>query len=899
MAGFDAVVDGLCARWVAFVGRRPGIVLGVVAVLTAALGAYAAFNLGVNADPRELIDRDLPFQIQQQELSRTFYTLSDGILVVIDADSPTAAARAADDLAARLASRSDLFSQVDVPGGGPFFARNALLYLETDQLEDLADRLSHVQPFLAELARDQSLVGVADLLGQALAAQRDGSATGLDLAATLDRVSTVVEAATAGRRAPDPWGTAVLGGALPAEARTRVVALRRTGEGHTLAPGAPEIGAIRRAARSLGLTPARGYRVRITGEPVMNYEELGAVATQSWHVAVISAVLFAGVVILALRDARTVIALVGSLLVSLIWSNGIAAATVGDLNMISAAFNVLIVGLGGEFGIHFAMRYLEVAGGGRSRTDALVGTARSIGGSLFSSAVTTSIGFFIFLLTDFRGVAQLGLISGFGMFVSLVSTLTVLPALLAIGRPSAVRPAAEIPSWIAQIERVPIRHARGIRIAAVVLGLGGIALLPSIRFDYNVVALHDPSSEAVSTFEELLSSGSSAPWAIDTVARDLADAKDLARRLAGLPSVAEARTVVDYVPKDQDEKLESIETASYLVPTEITAGPDRSDADRRAALARLAQEAARSERANEPTVAARSEQAGDPAVAASAARLRKAIAALLAGPARDAGTPAVLVALERDLVGSLPAQVRDLQRLVATEGVSLEDLPDDLTRQMVAPDGRARVQVLPRGDVGDSHELERFVGEVREVAPEAGGLAVYTVEWGRVTWQAMLAALIGGVACMFVFLVLLWRSFWDGLLAFFPLALAAVLTCAALAVLGEPFNFANVIVLPMLIGMSIDSGVHLVHRHRAEPEEEDVLATSTARAVFFSTLTTMLAFGSLAFAPHRGISAIGKLLTIGVGLVLLCYVVVLPAVLEWDDRRRGRGARAPADPAPA
>lgn len=881
MAGFDATVDSLMARWVAVVDRRPGPVLAVAGILTAILGLYAAFNLGVNADPRELIDPNLPFQVRQDELSKTFHTLADGILVVIDADSPTAAARGADDLAARLATRTDLFAQVEVPGGGPFFARNALLYLESDQLEDLADRLSHVQPFLAELARGQSLVGVSDLLGQALVAQRDGTATGLDLSATLDRVSAVVEAASQGRRAPDPWGTAVLGGAMPAEARSRIVALRRVDEGRTLAPGAPEIEAIRKNARQLGLTPARGYRVRISGEPVMNYEELGAVATQSWHVAVISTVLFAGVVIAALRQTRTVLALVGSLLVSLIWSNGIAAATIHDLNMISAAFNVLIVGLGGEFGIHFAMRYLELASDGRSRSDALVGTARSIGGSLFSSAVTTSIGFFIFLLTDFRGVAQLGLISGMGMFVSLASTVTVLPALLAIGRPVVVPRAstASVPGFLQRLERLPMRHARTIRVAAVVLGLGAVALLPRIHFDYNLVKLHDPNSEAVTTFEELLSRGASAPWAIDVEAPDLGSAVKLAERLGALPTVAEARTVRDYVPKNQDEKLESIETASFLVPQAITSGPDRSDAERRAALARLRDEAAKSA------------QSPDAAVAASATRLQGALDRLLAGPGREGGSPAVLGALERDLVGSLPAQIRDLQRLVATEGVSLEDLPPDLTRQMVAPDGRARVQVLPRGDVGDSHELERFVKEVRDVSPEAGGLAVYTIEWGRVTWSAMLYALVGGVALMFVFLVVLWRSVWDALLAFFPLALASVLTCAALAVLNEPFNFANVIVLPMLIGMSIDSGVHLVHRHRTQ-EEEDVLGTSTARAVFFSTLTTMLAFGSLAFAPHRGIAAIGKMLTIGVGLVLVCYVVVLPAVLEWDDRRR-RGGAAP------
>jgi hypothetical protein len=239
------------------------------------------------------------------------------------------------------------------------------------------------------------------------------------------------------------------------------------------------------------------------------------------------------------------------------------------------------------------------------------------------------------------------------------------------------------------------------------------------------------------------------------------------------------------------------------------------------------------------------------------------------------------------VVGSLPQQIRDLQRLTAPDAVTVESLPDDLRRQMLAPDGRARIQVLPKEDVGDSRALERFVASVQAVAPDAVGLAPYVIEWGRVTWTAMLWALVGGVGCMLVFLMFLWRGLWDPLLAFFPLALAAALTGASLVVLGQTFNFANVIVLPMLIGMSIDSGVHLVHRHRLQADE-NVLGTSTARAVFYSALTTMLAFGSLGLAPHRGMATLGQLLAIGTALVLICYVVVLPAVLEWDDRRRRR-----------
>ncbi|MGH7895198.1 MAG: MMPL family transporter, partial [Candidatus Binatia bacterium] len=451
--GFEAAVDRVCGRWVAFVDRRPGAVLVAVGAVTIALGVYAALTMGVNADPRSLVDPTLPFQVRQREIQKSFHSLADGILLVVDADSPTAAGRAADALGAKLATRTDLYSEVDVPGGGPFFARNALLYLTTDQLEELTDRLSHVQPFLGEFARDQSLVGVADLLRQALEAQRAGKATGLDLAPALDRVSAVVEAVAAGRPAPDPWGAAIMGAALPAEARQRIVALRPVRDMGEIPPDAAELDAVREAVRALDLEPGHGVRVRITGEPVMNGEELGAVARQSLRVAVISTILFTVAVVVALRSARTVLALVGSLLVSLVWSNGIAAATVKDLNIISAAFNVLIVGLGGEFGIHFAMRYIELVANGRRRTDALVGTAESIGGALFSSACTTSIGFFIFVFTDFTGVAQLGIISAAGMFASLASTVTVLPALLAIGAPEPRVSMPELPPWLVGLDR--------------------------------------------------------------------------------------------------------------------------------------------------------------------------------------------------------------------------------------------------------------------------------------------------------------------------------------------------------------------------------------------------------------------------------------------------------------
>jgi hopanoid biosynthesis associated RND transporter like protein HpnN len=876
----ERIVDRTCGRWVEAVSRHVGAVVTTTLLVTVLMGAYAALNLGVDTDPRKLINPDLPFQVRQRDVTAAFRTISDGFLVVIDAESPFAAGEAADALAARLAERRDVFAQVYVPGGGPFYAKNGLLYLEPEQLDDLTDRLSRVQPFLAELARDQSIAGIASLLRDALVAERTGESLGIDLPTALARVSAAVEAAAEGRAAADPWGSELLGDSLPAEARQRVIALRADLDYGSFLNAGPGIAAIRTAQSELGLTPENGFRVRITGEPVLNDEELHSVRAQAMAVAVASFVLFTAAVSYALRSVRTVLALAGSLLVSLIWSNAFAAVALGHLNTISAAFNVLIIGLGGEFGIHVCMRYGELIAAGRSRTRAIIETAETIGSSLVSSACTTSIGLYIFLFTDFTGVAQLGLISGTGVILSLVSSLTVLPAILSLGAAAPAPRSPTPPPWVARLEHLPLRFARGIRITAIVIGVGAAALLPRVNFDHNLLNLRDSSTESVRTFEDLLSRPGSTPWTIDVAAPNLTEAQAMAKRLAALPAVASARTLMDYVPADQEEKHEILAAASYFVTPVRTNRSESSPTEARDALAALADEAAR---AGQSTAAS----------AASGRRLHAALERFLTGPAAGAEMSEAFARLRSNVVGSLPAQVNSLAAMLSPDYVRLEDLPVPLVEQMLAADGRARIEVIPREDLSDTAALQRFVDSVRKIAPEASGPAVWLIEWGRVTWTAMRRALLGGTLCMLVVLVLLWRSVRDPLLAFFPLVLMAVVTCAVLVLAGQSFNFANVIVLPMLLGMGVDNGVHLVHRHRTRPEEVDVLSTSTARAVFYAGLTTILSFGSLAFTSHRGMAAVGQLLALGVFFTLVCYVVVLPAVLEWDDRRRVRPGRLP------
>lgn len=879
---FDERLSDLAARWIAGVDRHAKRVLAVSALVTVALGLYAAFNLGVNADLYALVRPDLPFLLRKADLERSFRALDTSVLVLVDGDSASSAGRAADALASRLAERTDLFESAVVVGGGDFFRRNALLFLEPQELERLADRLSAVQPFLAEIARDQSVVGISRLLRQAVSERRSGADLAMDLPAALDRLSVAVEAAAAGRSAPDPWGDALIGGSLSEAAKHRVVMLGPKVDYHDILFAQPVVDAIRAAARDLGLDSQHGIDVRITGDLILNLEEQQVVQREAHLIALAALALFAIAIYAGLRSVRMVGALVVSLIAALVWTNAFAAAAIGELNQVSASFNVLIVGLGGEFGIHVCMRYAELASRGRSRAASIEETGRSIGSSLISSAGTTAIGFLVFAPTDYRGVAQLGIISGAGVLLSLVASLTLLPAILSLTAPTGPKLVPKAPPWLSRLRHLPVTWAHPIRIAAAVFGLASLLLLPRIHFDHNALHLRDPSTESVQAFEDLVSRSGTTPWTVDVIAPDIASAETLAKRLAAVPGVERVVTLSDFVPQDQDAKREVLSDLALLLPPTAGGAVAPSADDERAALESLAADL-------RATVAT----PRDAALEASARRLGAAVARFLEGPAsHDAAT-----AFERfrsNVVGSLPDQLRELENALSPDVITAADLPGEVRGQMLASDGRARVQVIPSLDLGDSRILEAFVDSIREVAPDATGPAVDLLEWGRVTSRAMEQALLGGFIAITIFLLWIWRSVWDTVLALFPLVLAGIVSCAAMVLLGLSFNFANVIVLPMLLGMGIDNGVHLVHRHRTNPEEEDVLATSTARAVFFAALTTVLCFGSLGFAPHGGMAAVGQFLTLGVAATFVSYVVVLPAVLAWDDRRAGRIERRSA-----
>ncbi|MGI9589977.1 MAG: MMPL family transporter, partial [Myxococcota bacterium] len=520
-------------EWTDFVRRRSSAFVWGTLILTLLLGVFTAFRLGINSDNMSLLHPDLPFLVNQEEFSQHFPILDSALLVVIDARTPELARESADALRERLAARPEFFEDVYVPGGGRFFEEHGLLYSSVDELEEFSDGMVRMQPLIAELERDPSIANFTRLVRLGLDAVneegRDGDEWPSILAAIGDATSAVyVEFPIA-----VSWEEVLIqNSSLEVPTRRVIVAHPVLDFGNLLAAGR-SMGAIRDEAAAIGLEEGRGVTVRITGNPALNYEEMVGLLWDIGMAGLFCFALVAFLVYLALRAKRLVVAVLGTLIVGLIWTAAFAAAAVGDLNLASVAFAILFIGLGVDFGIHLGMRYADAFAHTCDNEASLREAVREVGGSLVLCTITTAVGFYVFVPAKFLGVAELGLISGTGMLIILVLTLTFFPALLS--------------GWLAlDPEKPPTgnlrfqrpwwhwfeAHPRTVRWTAAAAGLVGLYLAPQAWFEPNVVNMRDPGTESVQAFEDLLAnSGFASPWFVNAVAEDFEDAEALIARV--------------------------------------------------------------------------------------------------------------------------------------------------------------------------------------------------------------------------------------------------------------------------------------------------------------------------------------------------------------------------------
>ena len=857
----------LLAALAEYCRRRARLVVFAGLVLAALSAALAATRLGVTTDTDALFDTGLPWRQREIAFAAAFPQFSDLLVAVVEAATPEEADDTAAALAAALAADPAHFRFARRPDAAPWFARNGLLFLDTPDLTALLDSTIDAQPFLGQLASDPSARGLfATLALVAMGVERGEKLDGFRPA--LQGFAAALADAAAGSPTPLSWQR-LLGGKLAelAGPRRLVLAQARLDLG-ALEPGGTATAALRAAASGIEAVRTGRATVRLTGPVALADEEFATVADGAVAGMIASAVLVLLWLVLAVRSWRLIVAIMATLGLGLLLTTGFAALAVGSLNLVSIAFAVLFLGIAVDFAIQFCVRYREQRLHTGDAALALSATMVAVGPQILLAAVATAAGFLAFVPTSFRGVAELGLIAGVGMLIALACTLTFLPAMLTLLRPRGE--AAEIGyAWAGRAEAALLRARLPVAAGFAALCLLGAALLPRLEFDSDPLHTKNPSTEAMATLRALMTDPLTSPYTADILVASLADAEALMTRLRALPLAADVVGLASLVPADQAAKLPLVADAASILGA--TLAVRSAAAPVTAADLRLAIQTAQSEIERVlPKLAA-----DDPLRA-----IARALATLAIAP------DAQLLATNAALTRFLPRQLDTLRTALQAGPTTLADLPDALARDWRLPDGRLRVQVSAKPGAHDAAGLHAFVAQVRAVAPHAGGSAVTIVETAGTIVGAFRTAAIFAVVAIALLLLAILRRPADVALVLGALLASALLVVPVAVLLPLPLNFANIIALPLLLGVGVSFNIYFVMNRRAGATR--FLGTATARAVLFSALTTATAFGSLAASGHPGTASMGALLLWSLGATMLVSLVLLPVVLAW--RRGGRRA---------
>ncbi|MGB9166794.1 MAG: MMPL family transporter, partial [Rhodomicrobium sp.] len=573
---------------------------------------------------------------------------------------------------------------------------------------------------------------------------------------------------------------------------------------------------------------------------------------------------------LALHSARIIIAVMFSVVVGLAATAAAGLSLVGAFNPISVAFFVLFVGIGVDFGLQFSVSYRAARYEHHGLMCSLLETAATNGGRLVLAALATAAGFLSFLPTAYKGVSELGEIAGVGMIIALITSLTVLPALLRVLDPPAEpRPLGY--AFLCPLDRFLERHRVVIVAGTVAAVFAALPLLSWLQFDFNPMDLRNPKVESVATYLDISKDPETSGRTAEILAPSLDQASSMAKTLQKLPEVARAITLSSFIPEAQDQKLAAIKEKAdglhdYLYPAQVK--PPPGDAEIVSSLEATATSLG----------AIAGERQGPGAQAAK--DLSEALSKLAKA------SPETRKKASDVLIQPLDITLNTIKTFLNPERVTLENLSADLVSEWKTPDGRARVSVTPNGNANDTKVLTRFVDAVLKVEPTATGEAVGIQKAGETVVRAFIEAGIWALLSIAILLWLFLRRLSDVGLTLFPLILAATVALEICAAIGFRLNFANIIALPVLLGLGVAFKIYYIVAWRQG--QTDLLASPLTRAVFFSGLTTAVAFGSLWMSNHPGTSSMGQLLALSLACTMAFAILFQPLLMGPPKKKAGK-----------
>ncbi|HEX7791360.1 MAG TPA: MMPL family transporter [Afipia sp.] len=837
--------------------------LVVILFLLLSVGAsyYAARHFAINTDINTLISPDLDWRKRDNQFERAF-DREKLILAVVEAPTPELASAASAVLAAKLTGDSN-FESVQPLGSGEFFEKNGLLFLPVEEVGKVAGQLEAAAPLIEIMAGDPSIRGLTGALETGLAGVKRGQVKLDNAERPFNLISHTVEDILNKGTATFSWRELVSDKPLTDSDRRSFIEFKPKLDYNALEPGKDATDAIRKAAVDLDFAGKYSARVRLTGPvPIANEEystvQDGAIVNGVATVLIVLAILW-----MALHSAKIIFAVFVNLFIGLSLTTAVGLMMVGSLNLLSIAFAVLFVGLGVDFGIQYSVRYRSERFKNEDLALALENAARRSAVPLSLAAMATAAGFLCFLPTDYKGISELGKIAGAGMMIAFFTSITALPAMLKLLHP----PGESEPvgyAFLAPVDEFLEKHRYIIVGGTLLLVVAGLPLLYFMKFDFNPINLRNPKAESIATFLDLRKDPNTGANAINVLTTSEAEAKKIEAKLEKLPEVLRVMSLDSFVPEDQPAKLQLIAKAARVVgpalnPDSVDAAP--TDEENVEALKSSVESLRR----------AAGEGKGPGSVASR--RLADALSKLAAS------NQATRDKAQNVFVTPLKIVFDQLKNTMQAGPVTLKTLPPELLNGWKSKDGLIRVEALPKGDPNDNDNLRRFADAVLVAEPNAIGGPVSILKSGDTIVRAFIHA---GIWALVVISVLLWlalRRVSDVLMTMVPLLVAGAVTLELCVLIGLPLNFANIVAMPLLLGVGVAFKIYYVTAWREG--RTNLLQSSLTRAIFFSALTTATAFGSLWLSSHPGTASMGKLL-------VLSFVITLAAVLLFQPALMGK-----------
>jgi hopanoid biosynthesis associated RND transporter like protein HpnN len=869
----------------------PQLILWVLCVI------YTVRYLQFDTSRDDLVGANKRYHQNFLRFKKEFPT-QDDLVVVVESEAPEKNRQFVERLGARLEAEPNLFHDVFYKGDLKMLGSKALLFLPETDLEELKKTLTDYQPFIERFTRTTNLDSLFSMVNtQFRTAKPEQNAENESMVKALPALGRIVTEATASLRRPGTPPSPGINALFNAgeEAEQQIYITFAKGQLYLVTAQAPReelnAEAVQRLRILVEQTKAEvpGVNVGLTGEPVLEHDEMAQSERDTSVASVASLLICALIFIYGYQETGRPVKATLCLIVGLGYTLAFATLTVGHLNILTITFVPILIGLAIDYGVHLISRYEEELRHGRTKEAALTKAMVYTGQGIFTGAFTTAGAFLAMGLTNFKGIQEMGIICGGGLLICLIPMLTMLPVMLLGGRQNVIdQQLGELAERRARIENIWLQRPGWVTVITIFLCALAATQLHKVYFDYNLLNMQSEGLPAVIFEEKLIRASDPSVSGTNSnvksvlygavIATNVAQAVDLEETIKKLPAVSGVESITKYLAEDATRKLAMIgEIKRQLAPIHFEE-PDPKPVDLEALSRTLYSFYGYLGAANNEV------QTNDPALGKQLLTLREQVGEwrkemLRGSPTTREPHSLKLAAFQEALFDDIRQTFEALKAQDNSAPLRGEDLPQALRDRFVGVTGKYLLMAYPRKDIWQRENQKEFIEQLRTLDPNVTGTPVQLYEYTTLLKDSYIQAAWYSLGAIVVLVLFHFRTVSSVVLALVPVAVGSLWLGGIMGLADVPFNPANIMTLPLVIGIGVTNGIHILNRV-AEEQTPSILARSTGKAVLVSGLTAIAGFGSLILGKHRGIQSLGYVMSAGLATCMLAGLTFLPALLN-------------------